>query len=33
MRTQNDAALDLWAQMFERAPADPNVTLHEPDED
>lgn len=33
MKQQNDAARDLWAQIFERAAADPNATLHEPDEE
>lgn len=33
MKQQNEAARDLWAQIFERAAADPNATLHEPDEE
>ena len=33
MKRQNDAARDLWAQIFERAAADLNATLHEPDEE
>lgn len=33
MKQRNDAARDLWAQMFERAAADVNATLHEPDEE
>lgn len=33
MKRRNDAARDLWAQIFERAAADPNATLHEPDEE
>lgn len=33
MTKQNDAARDLWAQIFERAAADINATMHEPDED
>lgn len=33
MKQRNDAARDLWAQMFERAAADINATLHEPDEE
>ncbi|HWL04164.1 MAG TPA: hypothetical protein VNQ99_04395 [Xanthobacteraceae bacterium] len=33
MKRYNDAARDLWAQIFERVAADPNATLHEPDEE
>ena len=33
MKQQNDAARDLWAQIFERAAADPNATMHETDEE
>lgn len=33
MKRHNDAARDLWAQIFERAAADPNAALHEPDEE
>lgn len=33
MKQQNDAARDLWAQIFERAAADLNAALHEPDEE
>jgi hypothetical protein len=33
MKRQNDAARDLWAQIFERAAAEPNATLHVPDEE
>ena len=33
MKQQNDAARDLWAQMFERAAADLNAALHKPDEE
>lgn len=33
MNQHNDAARDLWAQIFERAAADLNATLHEPDEE
>lgn len=33
MKQSNDAARDLWAQMFERAAADINATMHEPDEE
>lgn len=33
MKRHNDAARDLWAQIFERAAADLNATLHEPDEE
>lgn len=32
MKERNDAARDLWAQIFERAAADPYATMHEPDE-
>ncbi|MDJ0931291.1 hypothetical protein [Breoghania sp.] len=32
MKRHNDAARDLWAQIFERVAADLNATLHEPDE-
>ncbi|MEQ9145544.1 MAG: M48 family metalloprotease [Parvibaculaceae bacterium] len=32
MKESNDAARDLWAQIFERAAALPNAALHEPDE-
>ena len=31
MKQHNDAARDLWAQIFERAAADPNATLHKAD--
>jgi hypothetical protein len=33
MKQRNDVARDLWAQMFERAAADVNATMHEPDEE
>lgn len=33
MTQRNDAARDLWAQIFERAAADPYATMHEPDEE
>ena len=34
MKLKNDAARDLWAQIFKRAAAaDVNATLHEPDDD
>ncbi|WP_417540039.1 hypothetical protein [Marinobacter sp.] len=33
MKQRNDAARDLWAQIFERAVADPNAALHEPDDE
>ena len=32
MTQGNDATRDLWAQIFERAAADPYATMHEPDE-
>lgn len=28
MNSRNDAAHDLWAQLLERAAADPNAILH-----
>jgi len=33
MKHQNDAARDLWSQIFKRAAADLNATLHEPGEE
>ena len=33
MKQRNNAARDLWAQIFERAAADLNAALHEPDEE
>lgn len=33
MKQQNDAARDLWAQIFERAAADINAALYKPDEE
>lgn len=33
MKRHNDAARDFWAQVFERAAADLNATLHEADEE
>ena len=32
MKHRNDAARDLWSQIFARAAADLNATMHEPDE-
>lgn len=32
MKRQNNAARDLWAQIFERAAANLNATMHEPNE-
>ncbi len=31
MKNQNDAARDLWAQIFARAAEEPDATLHRPD--
>ena len=33
MKQQNDAARDLWLQIFERATADLDAALHAPDEE
>ena len=33
MKRQNEAARDLWAQIFERATADLDAALHAPDEE
>lgn len=33
MKQQNDAARDLWSQIFERATADLNAALHAPNEE
>ena len=33
MKQQNDAARDLWSQIFERATADLDAALHAPDEE
>ena len=32
MKQQNDAARDLWSQIFERETADLDAALHAPDE-
>ena len=33
MKQSNEAARDLWSQIFERAAAEPNAALHKPDEE
>lgn len=33
MKQQNDAARDLWSQIFKRATADLDAALHAPDEE
>lgn len=33
MKHQNETARDFWAQIFARAAADPNATMHKPDEE